>query len=88
MWRLRGARVSKVVIAYFNETWWLVAGESHLQDMLAATEGPDLEISIVTCGAWPQVMQMWEEPEDGKLPWAINPKIIERLKSRERTTVS
>lgn len=80
--------MSKVVIAYCNESWWLVAGVNHLNDMLAATEGPDLEIKIVTCRAWPQVMQLWEEPEDGKLPWAIHPKIVERLKSRERTTVS
>jgi len=28
--------VSKVVIAYCNESWWLVAGVTHLNDMLRA----------------------------------------------------
>jgi hypothetical protein len=79
---------SKVVIAYFNETWWLVQGESHLQDMLGAKESPDLPISIVTCTIWSEVMQLWDDPEFGKMPWAINPKIIERIKTRERTTVT
>lgn len=79
--------MTSVVIAYFNQTWWLVQGESHLQDMLAAKEAPELEIAIVTCEAWRDVMQLWEQPVFGKMPWAINPKIIERLKSRERTTV-
>lgn len=56
--------------------------------MLYGKESPDLEIAIVACGAWGEVMQLWDEPEFGKCPWAIHPKIIERLKSRERTTVS
>jgi len=77
-----------VVIAFFNQTWWLVRGVSHLQDMLNAREAPELEISIVTCGAWAEVMRLWEEPEYGKMPWAIHPKIIDRIKSRERTTVT
>lgn len=80
--------MSKVVIAYCNQTWWLVQGTSHLQDMLYGKELPDLEIAIVACSAWSEVMQLWDEPEFGKCPWAIHPKIIERLKSRERTTVS
>jgi hypothetical protein len=80
--------VSKVLIAYHNETWWLVQGESHLHDMLSAKESPELPIDIVTCTAWAEVLRLWEAPEYGKMPWAINPKIIERLKSRERTTVS
>jgi hypothetical protein len=33
-------------------------------------------------------MQLWDDPEFGKMPWAINPKIIERIKTRERTTVT
>jgi len=79
---------SKVVIAYFNETWWLVQGEVHLHDMLAAKESPELEIEIITCTVWSQVMQLWDDPEFGKMPWAINPKIIDRIKTRERTTVT
>jgi len=80
--------MSKVVIAYCNQTWWLVQGVDHLQDMLAARESPQLDIEIVSCKVWAEVTELWIEPEFGKLPWAINPKIIERLKSRERTTVS
>jgi hypothetical protein len=80
-------RMPHVVLAHFNDTWWLVKGVSHLNDMLSATEGPDVEIALVTCSGWPDVMKRWEEPEEGKLPWAINPKIVERLKSRKRTTV-
>jgi hypothetical protein len=80
--------VSDVVIAYFNETWWLVQGVAHLQDMLAARESPDLTIALVTCAAWRDVVVLWTEPEEGQMPWAINPKIVARLKSRERTTVS
>ncbi len=76
----------QMVIAYFNETWWLVKGESHLDDVLAAKESAELDISLLTCSAWTQVMQLWENPEFGRMPWAINPKIIERLKTRERTT--
>jgi hypothetical protein len=80
--------VPKVVIAYFNETWWLVQGVTYLNDMLAAKEAPELEISIVTCRIWSEVLKLWEEPESGKMPWAIHPKIIERLKTRERTISS
>ena len=80
--------MSKVVIAYCNETWWLVEGGSHLYDMLKAEEGPDLEIAIVSCRTFPEVVKMWKEPEEGAMPWAIHPKIIERLKTRERTTVT
>jgi hypothetical protein len=82
------APLSKVVIAYCNETWWLVKGVDHLYDMLAAKESPDLDIAIVDCKLWGEVMRLWEEPEDGKMPWAINPKVIDRLKTRERTSVS
>ena len=78
----------KVIIAYFNDTWWLVQGVTHLDDMLAAKEAPDLKISLVTCRAWTEVMKLWEEPEYGKLPWAIHPKIVERIKAREHTTSS
>ena len=80
--------MSDVVIAYFNETWWLVQGVNYLQEMLAATESPDLRIALVTCPAWRDVMELWLEPEEGKMPWAINPKIIERIKTRECTTVN
>jgi hypothetical protein len=80
--------MSRVVIAYCNETWWLVEGGSHLYDMLRAAEGPDLEVAIVSCSAWSEVIRLWKEPEEGSMPWAIHPKVIERLKSRERTTVS
>jgi hypothetical protein len=80
--------LSNVVIAYCNETWWLVRGESHLQEMLQAKESPELEIALITCGAFAEVIKLWEQPVFGKMPWAINPKIVERLKSRERTTVT
>ncbi len=80
--------MSTVVIAYFNDTNWLVKGTEHLYDMLAAKEAADLEITFVTCKMWAEVMRMWEEPEEGKMPWAIHPKVVERLKSREHTTVS
>ena len=82
-----GAVLSDVVIAYFNETWWYVKGELHLDDVLAGREEPELSISLVTCGKWTEIMVMWETPEIGQMPWAINPKIIERLKLRPQTTV-
>jgi hypothetical protein len=75
-----------VIIAYFNDTWWLVRGVAHLDAMLSGAESPDLQIEMVSCAAWVNVVQMWEEPEEGKLPWAINPRVIERLKLRERTS--
>ena len=78
--------VPQVVIAHFNETWWLVQGTVHLDDMLEAKESQDLEIALVTCKVWREVLQLWEQPEVGQMPWAIHPKIIERLKSRDRTT--
>jgi hypothetical protein len=81
-----GALVSEVVIAYCNDTWWLVKGEVHIDDVLAAKEEPDLPIALVVCEKMGDVMQLWEAPEFGKMPWAINPSIIERLKTRERTT--
>jgi hypothetical protein len=80
--------VPQVVIAYCNQTWWLVKGTTHLDDMLAAEESPELEIAIVTCRVWGDVLKLWEDPEFGQMPWAIHPKIIERLKARERTTSS
>lgn len=79
--------MSKVIIAHCNQTWWLVQGESHLHEMLAAKESPELEISLITCELWRDVIRLWEEPVEGKMPWAIHPKIVERLKSRERTTI-
>jgi hypothetical protein len=80
--------VFDVVIAYFNETWWLVRGVDHLDDMLSPDTPASLRIEIVTCEAWPNVLRLWEEPEEGKMPWAINPRVIERLKLRENTTSS
>lgn len=80
--------MTEVIIAYFNQTWWLVQGVDHLHDMLAGTEAPELEITLVTCREWRDVTQLWAEPELGKIPWAINPVIIERLKTRAHTTVS
>ena len=80
--------MTEVIIAYFNKTWWLVQGVNHLHDLLAGTEPPELEITIVTCRQWPDVVQLWVDPELGKLPWAINPVIIDRLKKRSRTTVA
>lgn len=73
-----------VLIAYFNQTWWLLKGEVHLDALLAGREAAELDVSLITCDAWPAVMRLWEEREDGKMPWAINPKVIERLKERER----
>jgi len=78
--------VSNVLIAYFNETWWLVHGVDHLDDMLSGAEAADLTIQMVTCKTFAEVMRLWDEAEDGKMPWAINPKIIERLKTRPATT--
>jgi hypothetical protein len=75
-----------MVIAYFNETWWLVKGESHLDDVLAGKEAPEIDISLRTCKTWSEVLQLWETPEFGRMPWAINPKIITRLRTREHTT--
>jgi hypothetical protein len=80
--------MSKVVIAYCNETWWLVEGDAHLYDMLQAKESPDLDIAIINCRVWREVVQLWKEPEEGGMPWAIHPKVIERLKARDRTTVT
>lgn len=80
--------MSKVVIAYCNQAWWLVQGVGHLDDMLAARESPDLIIDLITCKMWSEVIKLWEEPEFGKMPWAINPKIVERLKGRQQTRVS
>jgi hypothetical protein len=80
--------LSDVVIAFFNETWWYVQGETHLDDVLAGREAPELSISLVTSAKWADIMKMWETPEVGQMPWAINPKIIERLKLRPTTTVS
>jgi hypothetical protein len=77
-----------VIIAYFNDTWWLVHGVAHLDDMLANREPPELRIEIVACAGWDGVLRLWDEPEEGKLPWAINPRVIERLKQREKTTSS
>ncbi len=77
-----------VIIAYFNQTWWLVHGVAHLDAMLAGNASPELTIEIVTCEDWENVVRLWDEPEEGKLPWAINPRVIERLKLRDKTTSS
>ena len=76
-----------VVIAFYNETWWYVKGEAHIDNVLAGSEGAELTISLVSVEKWPDVMALWETPEVGQMPWAINPKIIERLKARPQTKV-
>jgi len=81
-----GVNVFDVIIAYFNDSWWLVRGVPHLDSMLKDEAPPELTIEIVSCDSWAGVVRLWEEPEEGKLPWAINPRVITRLKSRERTT--
>ena len=83
-----GAPLPDVVIALFNETWWYVKGDAHIDDVLAGKEADQLVVSLVTCGKWLDVMQLWETPEVGQMPWAINPKVIARLKTRARTTVA
>jgi hypothetical protein len=80
--------LSDVIIAFCNETWWYVKGDAHLDEVLAGSEPPALTISLVVCTKWPDVMKIWEAPIAGQMPWAINPKIIERLKTRPQTTVS
>jgi hypothetical protein len=79
--------MADMVIAYFNETWWLVRGELHLSDVLGAKEAETLEIEIRSVPAWVDVVRLWEAPEEFKMPWAINPKVIERVKTRKHTTV-
>ena len=74
--------MADVVIAFFNDTWWYVKGEAHIDDVLAGSESAELAISLVTCGKWGEVMELWETPAVGQMPWAINPKIIARLKTR------
>ena len=83
-----GACLADVVIAFFNDTWWYVKGEAHIDDVLAGSEPAELAISLVTCGKWGEVMELWETPAVGQMPWAINPKIIARLKTRAQTTVA
>ncbi len=77
-----------MTIAYFNDTWWLVHGVAHLDSILSAQEKPELKIGLVACDSWAKILQMWDEPEEGQHPWAINPRIIERLKTRENTTIA
>jgi hypothetical protein len=83
-----GAVLFDVIIAQCNDTWWCLKGSEHLDDLLAATEATELTISLVIGKKWNDVVHLWDAPQAGGMPWAINPLVIERLKARQFTTIS
>ncbi len=73
--------MDEVKIAYYDETFWLVVGEKYIDIILAGREKLECEIEFVTCKTWVEVQDLWEKPGD-QMPWAIQPKVVARLKQQ------
>ncbi len=73
----------RVVLAQMGEQLWLVAGEDHLDQLLMGQLAAAVDVELVPCAAWRDVVALWEasgEMQAGSAqPWAINPALMSRV---------
>jgi hypothetical protein len=75
--------MADITLAELNGCAWLVGGEPFLDDLLANTLPAHISIEIVPCESQEEVHALWVrhngEPTTPGMPWAIHPKILERI---------
>jgi outer membrane protein OmpA-like peptidoglycan-associated protein len=78
--------MADITLAEFNGRVWLVSGESYIDDLLANRLSEDVSIEFVRCESQRDIRDLWVQncgsPEagTGSAPWAIHPKIAERIR--------
>ena len=78
--------MADITLAEFNGSVWLVGGDSFFDDLLANTLPPDISIELVQCESQSDVHELWTQhcgvPNEGSMPWVINPQIVNRIRGR------
>ena len=78
--------MADITLAEFNGSFWLVGGESFIDDLLANTLESDISIELVQCESQSDVEELWTQhcgvPKEGSMPWVINPQIVNRIRGR------
>lgn len=76
--------MADVTLAESHGQVWLVAGEEHIDDLLANTLPPGITIEIIPCADRTEVWALWQrseaDEENGANPWIIHPNIVRRIK--------
>lgn len=78
--------MADVILAECNGRVWLVGGEKYLDDLLANTLSKQVSIEFVPCQNQDEVNNLWVQqcgtPSGPGTPWAINPKVVARIRFR------
>ena len=74
--------MDEVIIGTYEEAHYLLKGVKYIDQMLLGYEKLDCTVGFVSCTSWRDVIEKWQE-SDGSMPWAIHPKIIQRLKDEQ-----
>lgn len=78
--------MADITLAEFNGSFWLVGGESFIDDLLANTLESDISIELVPCESQAEVYDLWTQlcgaPAEGGMPWVINPLFVNRIRRR------
>jgi hypothetical protein len=79
--------MADIVLAEAEDRVWLVAGEAHLDDLLANTLPPEVSIELVVCEHAAAVRTLWlrsgGDPSSG-MPWLVHPAIVARVRAANR----
>ncbi len=78
--------MADITLAEFNGSVWLVGGENFFDDLLANTLPADISIELVQCESQTDVDDLWTQHcgmhNEGRMPWVINPQIVQRIRGR------
>ena len=76
--------MADVTLAEADGQTWLVAGDGHIDGLLANTLPPTTTVELIACATRAEAWAMWEatSPQalEGGMPWLIHPGIVRRLK--------
>lgn len=78
--------MTRIVLAEFAGSVWLVRGDEHFDDLLANVLPKTITVEFTDCADLDEVRAMWREHGDteneGEEPWLLNPAIVQRIKGR------
>lgn len=78
--------MTRIVLAEFAGSVWLVRGDEHFDDLLANVLSKTAAVEFTTCANLDEVRAMWREHGDTENesdePWLLNPAIVQRIKGR------
>jgi hypothetical protein len=79
--------MADIVLAEAEDRVWLVAGEAHLDDLLANTLPPEVSIALVACEHAAAVHALWLQyggDPASSMPWLVHPAIVARVRAATR----